>query len=63
MKLSFSTNGWKETGWDEFCNTAVDLGFNAIELHGVVASAFSAPAGPFHPTALPLRRAGSTSWG
>ena len=36
MKLSFSTRGWKDCGWEDFLAAAKATGFSGIELHGVI---------------------------
>ena len=33
MKLSFSTRGWQQLGWDELLESARESGFNGIELY------------------------------
>ena len=33
MKLSFSTKGWHNRTFDDFCEIAKDLRFSGIELH------------------------------
>ncbi len=48
MKLSFSTKGWHNNTFDEFCNIAVDLGFGGIELHNVNNRLFTDKGGAFH---------------
>ncbi len=35
MKLSFSTKGWHNKSFDEFCVLAKDMRFKGIELHNV----------------------------
>lgn len=35
MKLSFSTKGWHNKSFDEFCILAKDMRFKGIELHNV----------------------------
>ena len=46
MKLSFSTKGWKNTTWQEFCNAAVECGFSGIEIHDINAPEFNDKNGP-----------------
>ena len=48
MKLSFSTKGWHNNSFDEFCDIAVDLGFGGIELHNVNNRLFTDKDGAFH---------------
>jgi sugar phosphate isomerase/epimerase len=38
MKLSFSTRGWSDCGWEDFLSAAKATGFSGIELHGVAHS-------------------------
>ena len=33
MKLSFTTRGWQELGWEELLSTAEECGLNGIELY------------------------------
>ena len=35
MKFSFSTKGWHNSTFEEFCDIAQDLGFQGIELHNI----------------------------
>ena len=61
MKLSFSTRGWSELGWNELLSTAGEMRFSGIEVYNV----FNTPklvqaGGPFHkysvmPTVRELR--------
>ncbi len=49
MKLSFSTRGWTEIGWEELQKIATDLHFNGIEVYNLHQSAeFTQRGGPFH---------------
>jgi len=48
MKYSFSTKGWHDSTFDEFCAYAVDLGFNGIELHNIHNRLFTDKDGAFH---------------
>ena len=48
MKLSFSTKGWHNSSFDEFCDVAVDLKFNGIELHNISNELFTDKNGAFH---------------
>ena len=44
MKLSFSTKGWHNSNFDEFCATAVDLKFEGIDLFRVPSLSVSKSA-------------------
>ena len=48
MKLSFSTKGWHNSNFDEFCDIAVDLKFEGIELHNINNRLFTEKDGAFH---------------
>ena len=48
MKLSFSIKGWDGYSWDELVETAVETGFQGIELHTIHGADFMAKGGPFH---------------
>ncbi len=48
MKLSFSTKGWYNISFEEFCDTAEDLGFKGIELHNIHNPLFTDKNGAFH---------------
>ena len=48
MNLSFSTKGWHDSSFDDFCQTAVDLGFKGIELHNIHNRLFTDRDGAFH---------------
>ncbi len=48
MKLSFSTKGWHDSSFDEFCSLAVDLGFDGVELHNIHNKLFTDKDGAFH---------------
>ncbi len=48
MKLSFSTKGWHNSTFDEFCDIAVDLDFGGIELHNINNRLFTDKDGAFH---------------
>ena len=48
MKLSFSTKGWHNTTFEEFCATAEDLKFEGIELHNINNRLFTDSDGAFH---------------
>ena len=58
MKLSFSTKGWRNRSWEDFCRTASDLRFGGIELHNIHNELFTAKDGAFHAHIAPatLRR-------
>ncbi|MBQ5816631.1 MAG: AMP-binding protein [Oscillospiraceae bacterium] len=58
MKLSFSTKGWHQNSFEEFCDIAVDLGFKGIELHNIYNRLFAEKDGAFHDfaAAATLRR-------
>lgn len=47
MKLSFSTRGWHENTFQEFCDIAESLKFNGIELHNVYNKLFTDKDGAF----------------
>ncbi len=48
MKLSFSTKGWHNSTFDEFCDIAENLDFGGIELHNVNNRLFTDKDGAFH---------------
>ncbi len=48
MKLSFSTKGWHNSSFDEFCDIAKDLKFSGIELHNIHNRLFTDKDGAFH---------------
>ena len=58
MKLSFSTKGWHNNTFSEFCDIAEDLGFKGIELHNIYNRLFTERDGAFHDytAAATLRR-------
>ncbi len=58
MKFSFSTKGWHDNTFEEFCEIAQDLGFEGIELHNIHNRLFTAKDGAFHDytAAATLRR-------
>jgi len=58
MKLSFSTKGWHNNTFEEFCNIAQDLHFQGIELHNIYNRLFTDKDGAFHDyaAAATLRR-------
>ena len=48
MKLSFSTKGWHNSNFEDFCAIAKDLKFQGIELHNIHNSLFTDKDGAFH---------------
>ncbi len=48
MKLSFSTKGWHNSTFDDFCEVAQDLRFEGIELHNIYNRLFTDKDGAFH---------------
>ena len=48
MKLSFSTKGWHNNSFEEFCDIAKDLKFEGIELHNIYNRLFTDKDGAFH---------------
>ncbi len=58
MKFSFSTKGWHNSTFEEFCDIAQDLGFEGIELHNIHNRLFTDKDGAFHDyaAAATLRR-------
>ena len=48
MKLSFSTKGWHNSSFDEFCDIAKELKFKGIELHNIHNRLFTDKDGAFH---------------
>ncbi len=58
MKLSFSTKGWHNRTFDEFCNIAKELRFAGIELHNVQNRLFTDKESAFqdYATAQTLRK-------
>jgi fatty-acyl-CoA synthase len=48
MKLSFSTKGWHNSSFDDFCDIAKDLKFEGIELHNIHNRLFTDKDGAFH---------------
>jgi len=48
MKLSFSTKGWHNSTFEEFCQIAKDLKFSGIELHNIHNRLFTDKDGAFH---------------
>ena len=48
MKLSFSTKGWHDIRFENFCKVATDLKFQGIELHNIHNRLFTDKDGAFH---------------
>ena len=48
MKLSFSTKGWHERNFEDFCQMAKDLEFGGIELHNTHSKMFTSADGAFY---------------
>ena len=48
MKLSFSTKGWHNSTFEDFCNIAEELRFQGIELHNIYNRLFTDKDGAFH---------------
>ena len=48
MKFSFSTKGWHNSSFDDFCAVANDLKFQGIELHNIFNKLFTEKDGAFH---------------
>ena len=48
MKLSFSTKGWHNKSFDEFCDIAVNMNFKGIELHNIYNPIFTEKDGAFY---------------
>ena len=48
MKLSFSTKGWHNNSFEDFCDIAKDLKFAGIELHNIYGPMFTDKDGAFH---------------
>ena len=47
MKFSFSTKGWHQSTFDDFCSVAQDLKFQGIELHNIYNRLFTDKDGAF----------------
>ena len=58
MKLSFSTKGWHDKSFDDFCEMASELRFSGIELHNVRNRLFTDKDSAFkeYATAATLRK-------
>ncbi|MBQ5809965.1 MAG: AMP-binding protein [Clostridia bacterium] len=48
MKFSFSTKGWHNSTFEDFCAVAGDLKFQGIELHNIYNRLFTEKDGAFH---------------
>ncbi len=48
MKLSFSTKGWHNNSFEEFCEIANNLQFDGVELHNIHNSLFTDKGGAFY---------------
>ena len=49
MKLSFSTRGWSDLGWDDVLQTALDMGFQGVEVYNLPKfDPMLEKGGPFH---------------
>lgn len=48
MKLAFSTKGWHQKSFEDFCGIAEDLKFGGIEIHNIHGSMFTDKDGAFH---------------
>ena len=48
MKLSFSTKGWHDSSFEDFCTIAKELKFQGIELHNIHNRLFTDKDGAFH---------------
>ncbi len=49
LKLSFSIRHWKNTDWDEFCNTAAETRMSGIEIYDIKSPLFRGKASPANP--------------
>ena len=58
MKLSFSTKGWHNHTFDEFCDMAASLGYAGVEIHNIHGPMFVSRDGAFYDyaAAATLRR-------
>ena len=48
MKLSFSTKGWHNSTFEDFCDVAESMRFGGIELHNIGNKLFTDKNGAFH---------------
>lgn len=53
MKFSFSTKGWHNISFEEFCDVACDIKFEGIELHNIYNPLFTDKNGAFHEHTAP----------
>lgn len=58
MKLAFSTKGWHDRTFDEFCDIAADMNYEGVELHNINNEMFRDKDGAFYDyaAAATLRR-------
>ena len=58
MKLSFSTKGWHNHTFDEFCDMAASLGYAGVEIHNIRGAMFTGRDGGIYDyaAAATLRR-------
>lgn len=56
MNLSFSTKGWHDSSFEEFCDIAQEIGFKGIELHNIHNSLFTGKDGAFYDYAAAATR-------
>ena len=54
MKLSFSTRGWHNNTFEEFCDIASDLKFEGVELHNINNRMFTTTATDYEAVAALL---------
>lgn len=47
MKLAFSTKGWHDRTFDEFCDIAADMNYEGVELHNINNEMFRDKDGGF----------------
>ena len=48
MKISFSTYGWDNNTWSQFCETAKSLQFGGVEIDSVTGPLFADKGAPFY---------------
>lgn len=53
MKLSFSTKGWHNSGFSDFCKLAEEVKLDGIELHNIHGNLFTDPASPLRSATAP----------
>ena len=56
MNLSFSTKGWHNSSFEDFCDIAEELGFKGIELHNIHNRLFTDKDGALHDYAAAATR-------